>query len=153
MIRSDSQIKADILDAFYFEPSIDCHDIIVNVENGLVILTGSVEFFYEKPLAEKIVKGVKGVKGVVEDLQINFNECLLRSDQDIAQAAIRALEWDSSIPAHKVNVVVEHGVVKLSGELEWQYQRDRAYNAVKYLLGIKDIQNNIALPFHRWGDF
>jgi osmotically-inducible protein OsmY len=153
MIRLDSQIKTDIINALNFEPGIASPNIIVNVEDGLVTLTGTVEFFYEKPLVEKIVKGVQGVKGLVEELQINFNESLMRSDQDIAQAAIRALEWDSSIPAHKVKVVVEHGVVKLSGELEWQYQRDRAYNAVKYLFGIKDIQNNIALHIHRLGGF
>ncbi len=147
MAHLDSQIKTDIKNAFDFEPGIASHNIIVNVDNGIVTLTGTVEFYYEKPLAEKIVKSVYGVKGIVEELQVNLEETLVRNDEDIAKAAVRALEWDSSIPPNKVKVVVEHGIVKLSGTLEWQYQRDRAYNAVKYLFGIKNIINDIKLHF------
>jgi len=146
-LLEDSQIKADIENSLEFDPGITSHNIIVKVENGIVTLLGTVEFYYEKPLAEKIAKSVYGVKGIINELYINLEESLVRSDEEIAKAAVRALEWDSSIPPNKVKVIVEHGVLKLSRELEWQYQRDRAYNAVKYLFGIKNIINDIKLIF------
>lgn len=147
MAQLDSQVKTDIKNALDFEPGIASHNIIVSVEKGIVTLTGTVEFYYEKPLAEKIVKSVYGVKGIVEELRVNLEESLVRSDEEIVKVAVRALEWDSSIPPNKVKAVVEHGIIKLSGTLEWQYQRDRAYNAVKYLFGIKNIINDIKLHF------
>jgi len=138
-------IKQDIQDAINLEPGLKSKNIIVNVENGIVTLTGSVENYYDKFLAEKTVKNIRGVKGVVEELQVKLGEGLQRSDEEIAKAAIRALEWDSSLPRDKIKVVVEHGAVTLSGEVEWQYQRERAYQDVKYLFGVKNVINAITL--------
>jgi len=41
----------------------------------------------------------------------------------IAQAVITALQWDTMIPDDKLKIKVEDGVVKLEGEVEWEYQR------------------------------
>jgi len=142
---TDSFIKTDIQDALMSEPGLKSHNIILHVENGIVTLTGSVENYYEKFLAEKVIKSVRGVKGVVEELQVKLGESLQRSDEEIAKAAIRALEWDSSLPSDKIKIVVERGVVTLSGEVEWQYQRDRAYQNIKYLYGVKNVINTIFL--------
>ncbi len=145
MTTPTSLLKTNIQDALEFEPGLKSHNIMISVENGIVTLTGSVENYYEKFLAEKTVKNIQGVKGVIEELQVKFGEYLQRSDEEIAKAAIRTLEWDSSLPRDKVKVVVEHGVVTLSGEVEWQYQRDRAYQNVKYLFGVKNVINTIFL--------
>lgn len=145
MATLDSLIKTDIQDALDFEPGLKSQNIIVNVENGIVTLSGSVENYYEKFLAEKTVKNVQGVKGVVEELQVKFGESLQRSDEEIAKAAIRSLEWDSSLPRDKIKIVVEHGTINLSGEVEWQYQRDQAYQDVRHLFGVKNVINTILL--------
>ncbi len=145
MSMSDPIIKSDIEEAIEFEPGIQSKNIIVNVENGIVTLTGSVENYYEKYLTERAAKNIQGVKGVVEELQVRLGESLKRSDEEIAKAAISALEWDSSIPRDKIKVVVEHGVVTLSGEVEWHYLRNKAYQNVRYLFGVKNVVNNITL--------
>jgi osmotically-inducible protein OsmY len=142
---SDSILKTDIQTALSLEPSLKSHNIIINVENGIVTLTGTVENFYEKFLAERTVKNIRGVKGVAEELQVKFGESLQRSDEEIAKAVVRAIEWDSSLPRDKIKVVVEHGTVTLSGEVERQYQRDKAYQNVRYLFGVKNVINLIAL--------
>jgi VCBS repeat-containing protein len=145
MALSDSLIKADIQNALEFEPGIKSHNVIVTVENGIILLTGSVENYYEKFLAEKIVKSIYGVKGVVEELEVKFGESLQRSDEEIAKAAVHAIEWDASLPPGKIKVAVEHGTVTLSGEAEWQYQRDKAYQNVRYLFGVKNALNMITV--------
>lgn len=145
MAIADSFLKTDIQEALDFEPGLKSLNIMVNVENGIVTLSGSVENYYEKYLAEKAVKNIKGVKGVIEELQVKFGESLQRSDEEIAKAVIRALEWDSSLPKDKIKVVVEHGIVTLSGEVEEQYQRERAYQNVRYLYGVKSVISTIFL--------
>lgn len=145
MAIADSFLKTDIQEALEFEPGLKSLNIIVNVENGIVTLSGSVENYYEKYLAEKAVKNIQGVKGIIEELQVKFGESLQRSDEEIAKAAIRTLEWDSSLPKDKIKVVVEHGIVKLSGEVEEQHQRERAYQNVRYLYGVRSIISTIFL--------
>ncbi|MGV8949308.1 MAG: BON domain-containing protein [Candidatus Paracaedibacter sp.] len=145
MAIADSFLKTDIQEALEFEPGLKSLNIIVNVENGIVTLSGSVENYYEKYLAEKAVKNIHGVKGIIEELQVKFGESLQRSDEEIAKAAIRTLEWDSSLPKDKIKVVVEHGIVKLSGEVEEQHQRERAYQNVRYLYGVRSIISTIFL--------
>ncbi|MBW8310080.1 MAG: BON domain-containing protein [Candidatus Paracaedibacteraceae bacterium] len=145
MLTSDPLIKQGIQEALNFEPGLKSQNIIVNVDQGIVTLTGSVENYFEKFLAEKTVKNIQGVKGVIEELQVKFGEHLQRSDEEIAKAAVRAIEWDSSLPPNKIKVVVEHGAIKLSGEVEWHFQRDRAYQDVKYLFGVKSVLNDITL--------
>jgi osmotically-inducible protein OsmY len=145
MLRSDSIIKTDIQNALDFEPGLKSQNIIIHVENGIVTLSGSVENYYEKSLAEKIVKNIQGVKGVIEEIRIKFGDSLELSDEEIAKAAIRSLEWDCSLPRGKIKVVVEDGVVTLSGDVEWQYQRNKAYQDLRYLYGMKNIINTISL--------
>lgn len=77
MTIPDSILQTDIQEALDFEPCIKSHNIIVNVQNGIATLAGSVENFYEKSLAEKTVKNIQGVKGVVEELQVNLGEFLI----------------------------------------------------------------------------
>lgn len=145
MAISDTLLKTDIQEALDFEPGIKSQNIIIKIEDGIVTLTGSVENYYEKFLAENTIKNIQGVKGVVEEIQVKFGESLERSDEEIAKAAIRALEWDASLPKDKIKVVVERGTVTLSGEVEWQYQRDKAYHDIRYLFGVKHVTNTISL--------
>jgi osmotically-inducible protein OsmY len=60
-MRSDAFIKTDIGNKLIFEPGITSKNIIVNVHNGIVTLSGSVNNYYEKSLAEKAVKNVYDV--------------------------------------------------------------------------------------------
>ncbi|MBM3469019.1 MAG: BON domain-containing protein [Alphaproteobacteria bacterium] len=148
MALLDTLIKKDIQDALESEPSLESHNINIKVENGIITLTGSVENYYEKFLAEETVKNIEGVKGVIEEVQVYLGEDHQRSDEDITTAALRIIEWDSSLPRNKITVTVEQGTVTLSGEVEWKYQRERAYQNVRYLYGVKNIVNaiNLRLP-------
>ncbi|WP_052045873.1 BON domain-containing protein [Candidatus Paracaedibacter symbiosus] len=136
-------IKSDIQDKLANDPGIYSHNIVVSVENGLVVLSGTVNNYFEKVLAEDDAKAIRGVKGVVNELQISLENSLKRSDEEIAKAAIRALESDVTIPVDQIKVIVEHGIIKLSGEVNFYFQRENAYKALKNLYGVKDIINNI----------
>ena len=40
---------------------------------------------------------------------------------------------------------VEDGIVTLEGEVEWEYQRSSAKDAVDHLLGVRNVVNNISV--------
>src|SRR5207253_888561 len=59
--------------------------------------------------------------------------------------ALETIKWDVQIPSDKVKISLEKGKVTLSGEVEWEFQREAAKNAVKNLAGVTGVQNKITI--------
>ena len=144
-MKTDAKIKLDVQDELSWEPSIDETKIGVAVDEGIVTLSGEVDSFSKKLAAEKAAKRVSGVKGVAEDIVVKYPSSIDKSDTDIAKAAVEALEWHSSVPDNAVIVKVENGWVYLTGEVKWSYQKYSASNAIKNLVGVRGVSNNIKL--------
>ncbi|SFR66418.1 BON domain-containing protein [Maribacter stanieri] len=144
-MKTDAKIKLDVQDELSWEPSIDETKIGVAVDEGIVTLSGEVDSFSKKLAAEKAAKRVSGVKAVAEDIIVKYPSSIDKSDTDIAKAAVEALEWHSSVPNNAVIVKVENGWVYLTGEVKWSYQKYSASNAIKNLVGVKGVSNNIKL--------
>ena len=94
-MRTDIEIKNDVLDELAWQPNIDETQIGVIVDNGVVTLTGTVDSYAKKIAAEKAVKGVKGVRAVAEDIEVKYGTEYKKADQEIAKAAADALKWNS----------------------------------------------------------
>ncbi|WP_372768385.1 BON domain-containing protein [Lutibacter sp.] len=144
-MKTDYEIKEDVLSELAWQPNIDETKIGVIVEDGIVTLSGVVDSYTKKLAAEKAAKAVKGVKAVALDIEVKYGTDYKKTDKEIAKAVVNALTWDTSVPEDKVSVKVEDGWVYLSGELKWFYQKDAAKKAVENLLGVKGVVNSIQI--------
>ena len=126
-----------------WEPALNGTQIGVSVNQGIVMLSGVVDTYYKKVLAEKATKKVSGVKAVAEEITVSVRGGKTHTDVDIAKAVINALEWNSSIDDSKIKVQVENGEVTLDGEVEWNFQKISAQKAVENLAGVRHIINNL----------
>lgn len=145
MLHKDDELFKDVNDKLAFDPSISESDILVSVKEGVVTLNGNVSTYMEKHLAEKNVKDIRGVKGVANDLKVSLLGQRERSDTDIARAAIHALEWDTLVPHEEIKVTVEDGIVTLSGQVPYYYQRESAFSDVRNLQGVRNVMNRIII--------
>jgi osmotically-inducible protein OsmY len=152
-MKTDAKLQSDVLAELNWWPSVNVAHIGVAANNGVVTLTGQVTHYTEKTAAEDTVKGVYGVKGIANDIEVTLPGSGKHSDQDIAQAALSALKWDFEVPDDKVKVVVKDGWITLDGTVDWQYQKDAAARCVRYLMGVKWVNNLIAIkPTAKWID-
>jgi osmotically-inducible protein OsmY len=55
------------------------------------------------------------------------------------------LNWDASVPADRITVRVEHGMVTLGGEVEWEFQRNAAEHNIHKLSGVRAVINNMVV--------
>jgi osmotically-inducible protein OsmY len=117
----------------------------VEVKNGVVTLAGEVASYTEKLHAERAAQRVNGVKALAVELKIKLTEFGKRSDADIAGSAKNILNWTSSLPTDAVKVMVEGGWLTLTGDVEWQYQREEAASSVRYLAGVTGVSNQISI--------
>ncbi|UAM98567.1 BON domain-containing protein [Polaribacter litorisediminis] len=144
-MKTDLEIRDDVLDELAWQPNVDETEIGVIVKDGIVTLTGTVGSYAKKRAAEEAVKKVKGVKAVAEDIEVKFGNSFARTDADIAKVAVSSLEWNSSVPNNKVMVKVDDGWVSLTGEVPWSYQKDSAKRAVENLQGVRGVTNLITI--------
>jgi len=69
--RSDDRIREDVNDRLTDNAYIDASEIDVQVNNGEVILSGTVESRYDKRMAEDITEDITGVKNVENRIRVN----------------------------------------------------------------------------------
>ena len=141
--RTDEQIREDVLNELKYEPRLRPNEIGVIVKDGIVTLTGWVDSYLKKWDAEDAAHRVHGVKAVANDIEVRL--ATERTDADIAEAALRALQWDAGLSTENIQVTVSKGWVTLRGEVEWQFQKEDAEKVVRRLLGVRGVTNLITV--------
>ncbi len=143
--RSDEQIQKDVLEELKWDARVSPNEIGVAVKNGVVTLTNSVDSYTKKYAAEEAAHRVRGVKAVANDIEVRLPTESERTDAEIAEAATRALEWDTSVSLDDLDVTVSKGWITLKGTVEWQFQKDDAERVVRRLTGVKGVTNLITI--------
>lgn len=141
----DNQLQQGVLAELGWEPSVTAAHIGVTARAGVVTLTGHVEGFAQKHAAETAVCRVKGVKAVAEEIEARLPFHINKGDEEIAVAAVGCLEWDVSVPVDTVKVEVDKGWITLSGEVDWNYEKEAAERDVRRLLGLVGVTNRITI--------
>ena len=144
-MRSDSEIERDVREELKWDPDLDASDIAVSVKKGVVTLAGFVKSFTGKYEAEAAAKRVAGVTAVANDIEVRMPSVDERPDPEIARDAVAAIKSQLPVSSEHIKVVVKNGWVTLEGQVEWQYQRQTAENAVRRIKGVKGVSNVIQL--------
>jgi len=144
-MKTDIQLRQDVLDELEWEPSVHAAQIGVEVKDGVVTLAGHVGSYVEKWAAERATQRVSGVKATAVEMDVKLSALGARTDADIARSAQTALGWLASVPKGAVQVLVEKGWITLSGEVVWQYQKVAATDAVRNMVGVTGVSDEIAI--------
>jgi osmotically-inducible protein OsmY len=144
-MRVDSEIQGDVIREIRWEPSLQDKDIAVGVREGVVTLGGFAASYVEKLMAERTASRVKGVRGVANEIEVRLPQSSERPDPEIARAAISAITWHVAVPEDRIQVKLEHGWLRLIGEVDWYYQKESAEKAVRSLTGVKGVSNLITV--------
>lgn len=144
-MNTDAQLQQDVLAELAWEPAVHAAAIGVEVSDGVVTLSGHVGSFVEKWEAQEAAQRVAGVKALAVEIAVALPGDGRRTDADIARAAKNVLEWSSYWPQERIKVTVEGGWITLSGELDWEYQRAAAATAVRPLMGVVGVIDQIVL--------
>ncbi len=166
-MNNDGQLQRDVTDELAWEPAIDHAHIGVAVENGVVTLSGFVKSYPEKIAAEHAARRVFGVRGIAEEIKVRFDFTPRTDDAQIAEKILTLLNHDITVPENHLQVQVEKGWVKLTGEVDWNYQREMAKRIAGHVLGVigvtdlievrhlptpRDVKDRIVAAFQRSAD-
>jgi osmotically-inducible protein OsmY len=144
-METSTQIEQAVLRELAWDTRVTAAHIGVTVDRGVVALTGVVPSDAERLAAEEAAHRVAGVLDVVNDLQVNPVDALVRADADIAHAVRRTLEWDALVPNERIRSTIAEGWVTLEGDVDFWHQREDAERAVRRLAGVRGVTNDIVV--------
>jgi len=145
-MRSNTEIKADVEQEMRWDADIDPTDIGVTVKDGVVSLSGMVRSYSQRSQAERDAKRVAGVVGLSNYIQVRLpSDDAARSDPELAREAVSALKMQLPYVCQSIQAVVSNGHVRLEGTVEWNYQRERAEEAVRRVRGIRGVTNALTV--------
>lgn len=145
LIITDTMLKSTVVAGLEWDPRIKAAHIGVIASSGVVTLSGHVETYAEKHLAEAVVSHLAGVKAIAQEIEVRLTEVGRVADDDIASAALARFANDVSVLPDAIRIKVEKGVVTLTGQVEWEYQRAAAAWDIRGMSGIVEIFNEITV--------
>lgn len=141
--KSDAEIREAILHELQSDGRVPDDGVNVQVDGGIVTLTGEVGSWGMRQAALACAHRVGGVLDVANDVRVRPANGSQRSDTQIARAVRDTLEWDVFIPDEQIRSSVTDGRVTLEGQVARYSQRDEAENAVRDLAGVTSVNNQI----------
>lgn len=143
--ESDEEIKAAVMDAFYYDPRVAAFDIDVSVENGSATLSGTVDNLQAKMSAEKDAQNTLGVWEVENN--INVEPQNVPRDSELKQRVKEALQRDPYVQFFDLNVRAESGIVYLSGDVNTKFEKEQAEHIAWKTKGVIEVINNIEYDY------
>ena len=143
--KTDAQIQQEVLRELAWDPRVEETDVGVEVDGGIVTLTGTVTTWAKRVAAQEAAHRVAGVLDVANDVVVKIPGDLVRTDTDIAQAVRRALEWDTLVPQDRVQSTVSNGWVTLEGTVDSWAEREDAERAVQNLAGVRGVMDRMTV--------
>jgi osmotically-inducible protein OsmY len=134
--RSDEEIASRARQVMLWDSLIPASKIGIQVKNGVVTLTGTLDLPHQRAEAEQRIQHLAGVVQV--NNQIILNETS-KIEADLHTAVSRALKRHSELDAVNIVVEVHENQVRLTGTVSSYIQRRIAENAAWAAPGVNDV--------------
>jgi osmotically-inducible protein OsmY len=144
-MKTDSEIQQEVLRELKWDTRVEETDVGVEVDAGVVTLTGTVSSWAKKMAAQEAAHRVAGVLDVANDIKVKIPGSAGRTDTDIARAVRNALEWNVFVPEKNIRSTVSDGWVTLEGDVDFWTHRDDAESSVRNLSGVRGVTNKIEI--------
>ncbi|QZK90450.1 BON domain-containing protein [Flavobacterium sp. CHNK8] len=142
---TDDILRQNVIQALKWDLfSVDCIIIVIS-NNGVITLKGNVDTYKKKTQAERISSAISGVQSVINKIDVTINRLEQKKDIAITNEILTVFRWNWNTLNDTIKVKVLEGWVTLSGELEWNYQKEAARQAIVSLIGVKGVSNKIKI--------
>lgn len=139
---SDDEIAKRAVNVLSWDSVIPSDVIQVTVRDGLVTLTGKVNWYYQKSSAERDVRGLSGVRSVVNNIEIEPHA----KPENVKRKIEAALKRHAEIEARDIRVTVrDDDEVLLEGKVRNWDEKSAVENAAWSAPGVKNVKDRLTI--------
>lgn len=138
---TDREVRDAVLKAFSYDPRVLPFEFSVEVEDGVVILSGTVNNLKAKRAAERDAKNTEGVWRVKNLLKVRPEGDY--TDKEIAENVREALSRDTFVNRYDINVSVYNSKVFLTGKVDTYFEKSQAEDVATKVKGVVEVENNL----------
>lgn len=139
----DAEITRNLENKLVWNSEINSANINVQTSQGIVSLTGTVDSYWEKSLAEDIALYTSGVIEVINNLSVSVTKSVI--DIDIEKDIKSTFKRSGLVKENDIAVNVTSGIVRLSGTLPNYAAKRQAYNIAMFTAGVMDVIDDIVI--------
>lgn len=139
---TDPALQAAVNVALDRDPRIGGEDVTARVEDGVVVLEGTVGRLSSRWAAVATAGEVRGVERVVDRIVVSPAP---RGDRAITEDVRSALRRDPWLSAYELDPIVRDGVVFLRGDVSSAFEKTRAAAVAATVQGVRAVENRIDL--------
>jgi osmotically-inducible protein OsmY len=154
MMRTDEQVKKNIVDNLFWNNSVDASDIKIEVTAGEVTLSGTVSNYAAQISAISESWSVDGVVKINNEITVKHpDEIQPIMDDDIEGRATKILAWNPDLESCAIQLEVENGILRIKGSVDTFWKKTKAQALVSELKGVVIVENNLlVVPTQKTSD-
>ena len=139
---SDDEIAKRVINVLSWDSVVPSNAIQVTVKDGLVTLTGKVNWQYQKSSAERDVRKLSGVRGVVNNIEIEPHA----RAENVRSKIEAALKRHAEVEAKDIHVTVrDDSEVLLEGKVQSWDEKVAVENAAWSAPGVKNVKDLLTI--------
>jgi hyperosmotically inducible periplasmic protein len=149
--HSDAWIALKVRSSLLVHANVSATSTKVDVTNGTVLLTGTVDNAAQKDLTEAYAKDIEGVTSVSNQLVIKESSSVDSSagvtmdDASITSQVKYELLTHRSTSAIKTKVTTKDGVVMISGDAASDAEKDLVTKIASSIRGVRSVDNDMVV--------
>lgn len=139
--RTDEEIAASCLHSLRASLAVPDERIKVLVRSGRVVLSGHVQWRYQRDAAEAALRDIAGVQSISNDITIEVKP----TPADVKNRIEAAFRRSAEIDARRIHVDAREGKVVLRGHVRSASEREEALHAAWAAPGVVTVQNDLSI--------
>ena len=141
--RDDADVRGGVLQALMLDAAVPS-TIDASVKDGIVTLTGTTPFNYQRAEAEFVAGNVPGVIGVDDQIELTIAD---PTPSDVRHSITKAFKRDASLDADSLSIDTFDGTVTLSGDVDSWVEHDAAVNAAWAAPGVLVVEDDLVVDY------
>jgi osmotically-inducible protein OsmY len=141
--RADADIRGDVLQALMLD-SLVPSSVDAKVLDGLVTLTGTVDWQYQRDEAEFVASNIVGALDVFNEIEIKNPK---PNAGDVEESIKNAFKRNATLDAEGLHVSTDNGIVTVKGTVGSWAERDEAIDAAWSAPGVTAVRDDLIVTY------
>jgi osmotically-inducible protein OsmY len=141
--RVDADIRGDVLQALMLDSTVP-RTVDAKAHDGVVTLTGTAAWQFQREEAETVASSVTGVVEVIDEIELEHPE---PQGGEVKTAIENAFRRNATIDADDLSVTTSNGTVTISGVVSSSSEHTDAITAAWSVPGVTSVNDQIKVEY------